>query len=98
MKKLIVTIVTVLFMSVVAIPLGVSAEEVGKTTVYEDESIKVLQDGNVIILEDKESTETIKIDVDDNGNGTLTSENGETEKVTRDSDGNIYLDNRLEMS
>ncbi|HDA9686348.1 TPA: hypothetical protein O5696_002908, partial [Listeria monocytogenes] len=88
-----------MLMSLSVLPLATYASETENTPTesYDGENFIATQTGNTLVIEDKKTGETVKIEMNDEENGVITSDDGTIENVHRDEEGNVYVDNELEL-
>ncbi|MBC1340370.1 hypothetical protein HB802_03635 [Listeria welshimeri] len=88
-----------MLMSLTAQPLATYASETENppTESYDGENFLATQTGNTLVIQDKKTGETVTIDMDDEENGIITSDDGTTENIHRDEEGNVYVNNELEV-
>lgn len=99
MKKIIIVLASVMLMSLSILPLATNASETenSSTESYNGENFIATQTGNTLVIQDKKTGETVTIEMNDEENGVITSDDGTAESVHRDDDGNVYVDNKLEV-
>ncbi|EUJ20652.1 hypothetical protein PGRAN_14597 [Listeria grandensis FSL F6-0971] len=100
MKKFIIVLTSVMLFSISIMPLSTYATEgdVSTETYYNGENFTATKDGNTLVIQDKQTSETVTLEMKDDENGVMTSETGETEHVHRDEEGNVYVNNKLEVA
>ncbi|HBI5898503.1 TPA: hypothetical protein K8D85_002021 [Listeria monocytogenes] len=88
-----------MLMSLSVLPLATYASETENTPTesYDGENFIATQTGNTLVIEDKKTGETVKIEMNDEENGVITSDDGTIKNVHRDEEGNVYVDNELEL-
>ncbi|WP_260443639.1 hypothetical protein [Listeria immobilis] len=99
MKKVIIVLASVMLMSLSVLPLATHASETENvpTESYNGENFIATQTGNILVIQDKKTGETVTIEMNDEENGVITSDDGTIESVHRDVEGNVYVDNELEV-
>lgn len=73
--------------------IKVSANE--QTETYEDETYRVIQQGNVITFWNKKTEERATMIIKNEDKAELILPSGQKKKLSRDQDNNVYLENRL---
>ena len=62
---------------------------------FEDDMYRIIEANNTVSILDKRTGEEIRMVLHDDNNATLITSSGEEKVITRDTKGNVYLDNEL---
>lgn len=106
MKKVVVSLLSILitgfFVQNTAVfaaemnePIEENSPETDKN--FDGEYLKVTEENGILTILDKETGEQIELDIQNEDLAVITDSNGETQELTRDSEGNVYVDGKLEV-
>lgn len=94
-KKIIIT-TTLFLLTCISFTSSINASQI--IDQYEDEDYKIVQTEKTITILDKKTQEKAIISFSNQNKATLTLPNGEEKSITRDNDGNVYLNNKLTVN